>query len=60
MDEEMKRAIELSLNAIENAKPFDFDSVETVMDVNDILSYTLQTPMAQEECSVCLGDFDIG
>ena len=41
MDEEMKRAIELSLNAIENAKPFDFDSVETVMDVNDILSYTL-------------------
>ena len=49
MDEDMKRAIEMSLNATEVARDFDFESVETIMDINDILSYPLRTPMPKEE-----------
>ena len=37
----MKQTIELSLDATAVARVFDFESVETVMDINDIISYPL-------------------
>jgi len=44
-DEELKRGIELSLNATAVAHDFDINSVDPTIDINEIASYYLQIPM---------------